>query len=66
MSQTGLPHDVVEYPCSDCRPMAETEVRGACMMYVADGDAYDVGTAGSAQTAIVVAATWCTAQGSKQ
>ena len=34
MSQTGLPHDVVEYPCSDGQPMAETEVHGACMMYV--------------------------------
>ena len=34
MSQTGLPHDVVEYPCSDGQPMAETEIHGACMMYV--------------------------------
>ena len=34
MSQTGLPHDVVEYPCSDGQPMAETEIHGACRMYV--------------------------------
>ena len=34
MSQTGLPHDVVEYPCSDGQPMAETEIHGASMMYV--------------------------------
>ena len=34
MSRTGLPHDVVVYPCSDGQPMAETEVHGACMMYV--------------------------------
>ena len=34
MSQTGLPHDVVEYPCSDGQPMAETDIHGACMMYV--------------------------------
>ena len=34
MSQSGLPHDIVEYPCSDGQPMAETETHGACMMYV--------------------------------
>ena len=34
MSQTGLPHDTVLYPCSDGQPMAETEIHGACMMYV--------------------------------
>ena len=34
MSRTGLPHDVVVYPCSDGQPMAETEIHGACMMYV--------------------------------
>ena len=34
MSQTGLPYDVVEYPCSDGQPMAETDIHGACMMYV--------------------------------
>ena len=34
MSQTGLPHDAVVYPCSDGQPMAETQVHGACMMYV--------------------------------
>ena len=34
MSQTGLPHDVVEYPCSDGQPMAETDIHGACMVYV--------------------------------
>ena len=34
MSQTGLPHDVVEYPCSDGQPMAETDIHGTCMMYV--------------------------------
>ena len=35
MSRTGLPHDVVVYPCSDGQPMAETELHGACMVYVA-------------------------------
>ena len=35
MSRTGLPRDLVHYPCSDGQPMAETEVHGACMMYVA-------------------------------
>ena len=34
MSQTGLPHDVVEYPCSDGQPMAETDIHAMCMMYV--------------------------------
>ena len=34
MSHTGLPHDAVVYPCSDGQPMAETEIHGACMMYV--------------------------------
>ena len=34
MSRSGLPHDVVEYPCSDGQPVAETETHGACMMYV--------------------------------
>ena len=34
MSHTGLPHDAVLYPCSDGQPMAETEIHGACMMYV--------------------------------
>ena len=34
MSQTGLPHDVVEYPCSDGQPMAETDIHATCMMYV--------------------------------
>ena len=34
MSQTGLPHDVVEYPCSDGRPMAETDLHARCMVYV--------------------------------
>ena len=34
MSRSGLPHDVIEYPCSDGQPMAETEIHGACMMYV--------------------------------
>ena len=34
MSRSGIPHDVVEYPCSDGQPMAETEIHGACMMYV--------------------------------
>ena len=35
MSRTGLPHDVVVYPCSDGQPMAETELHGACMVYLA-------------------------------
>jgi len=34
MSHTGLPHDVVEYPCSDGRPMAETDIHAMCMVYV--------------------------------
>ena len=34
MSRSRLPHDVVVYPCSDGRPMAETDLHGACMMYV--------------------------------
>ena len=34
MSQTGLPHDVVEYPCSDGQPMAETDLHAMCMVYV--------------------------------
>ena len=34
MSQTGLPHDAVVYPCSDGQPMAETQIHGECMMYV--------------------------------
>ena len=34
MSRSGLPHDVVEYPCSDGQPMAETQLHGASMAYV--------------------------------
>jgi len=34
MSRTGLLDDGVVYPTSDGQPMAETEVHGACMMYV--------------------------------
>ena len=34
MSRPGLPHDAVEYPCSDGQPMAETPIHGECMMYV--------------------------------
>ena len=34
MSRSGRPHDAVVYPCSDGQPMAETEIHGACMMYV--------------------------------
>ena len=34
MSRSGLPHDVIEYPCSDGQPMAETDIHGACTMYV--------------------------------
>ena len=34
MSRPGLPHDAVVYPCSDGQPMAETQIHGACMMYV--------------------------------
>ena len=34
MSRTGLPHDVVVYPCSDGQPMAETDIHATCMMYV--------------------------------
>ena len=33
MSRSGLPRDVVDYPCSNRQPVAETEVHGACMMY---------------------------------
>ena len=35
MSHTGLPHDAVVYPTSDGQPMAETQIHGECMMYVA-------------------------------
>ena len=34
MSQSGLPHDSVVYPCSDGQPMAETDIHATCMMYV--------------------------------
>ena len=34
MSRSGLPHDVIEYPCSDGQPMAETQLHGASMVYV--------------------------------
>ena len=36
MSQCGVPHDVVEYPCSDGKPMAESDIHLACMKYVLD------------------------------
>ena len=36
MSQSGVPHDVVEYPCSDGKPMAESDIHLACMKYVLD------------------------------
>ena len=32
MSQTGLPHDLVEYPCSDGQLMAETDIHAMCMV----------------------------------
>jgi len=35
MSQTGLPHDLITYPCSDGQPMAETELHGASRTIVA-------------------------------
>ena len=35
MSRIGLLEDGVVYPTSDGQPMAETEVHGACMVYVA-------------------------------
>ena len=35
MSRPGLPHDAVEYPCSDGQPMAETDLHASCMVYVA-------------------------------
>ena len=34
MSQSGLPHDAVVYPCSDGQSMAETDIHATCMMYV--------------------------------
>ena len=34
MSQTGLPHDAVVYPCSDGQPMGETDIHIDCIMYV--------------------------------
>ena len=34
MAQTGLPHDVVVYPCSDGQPMGETDIHIDCIMYV--------------------------------
>ena len=36
MSQSGLPHDAVVYPCSDGQPMAETGLHRRCMVDVAD------------------------------
>ena len=36
MSRTGLPHDVVEYPCSDGQPMAESDIHRRCMTYLID------------------------------
>ena len=36
MSQSGLPHDVVEYPCSDGQPMGESDIHIDCIMYVCD------------------------------
>ena len=36
MSQTGLPRDVVEYPCSDGQPMTESDVHRRCMTYLID------------------------------
>ena len=36
MSRSGLPHDVVEYPCSDGKPMGESDIHRACMTYVTD------------------------------
>ena len=35
MSQPGLPHDALLYPCSDGQPMAETDLHAASMVYVA-------------------------------
>ena len=35
MSRPGLPHDAVEYPCTDGQPMAETDLHASCMVYVA-------------------------------
>ena len=34
MSRSGLPHDAIEYPCSDGQPMAETQLHGASMACV--------------------------------
>ena len=34
MNRSGLPHDIVVYPCSDGQPMAETDIHATCMMYV--------------------------------
>ena len=34
MSQTGLPRNIVEYPCSDGQPMTETDLHAAYMVYV--------------------------------
>ena len=39
MSQSGLPHDAVVYPCSDGQPMAETDIHATCMMYVTEAAA---------------------------
>ena len=36
MSQTGLPRDIVEYPCSDGQPMAESDIHRRCMTYLID------------------------------
>ena len=34
MSRSGLPRDVIEYPCSDGTPMGETDVHIDCILYV--------------------------------
>ena len=36
MSQSVPPHAVVDYPCSDGKPMAESDIHRACMTYLAD------------------------------
>ena len=36
MSRSGLPHDLIEYPCSDGQPMGESDVHIDCITYVRD------------------------------
>ena len=46
MSRSGLPRDVIEYPCSDGTPMGETDVHVDCILYVRSALKWHFATAG--------------------